>query len=400
GLVFTAMVRYVDGDFWAAGGTQLWKAVVNSDATITFTAALVPAEAIYHMTKKPGYSRNYVIIGAGGHAHYTSDPMTVAWTQGSSVASNAYYDEKHADYQGRFLVRDGGAGGNLHLYISTNNGVTFSDHTASGIGTLSAIYAFGASASRIVVFGDAGKIYSSDNNGSTWTARTSGVSDDFANGDYSEEGGYWIGTTVGGDVVRSVDGATWTFVTVDASANLSNLSLSEDVVVVGDKTNVASTFWVSSDKGLTFTAFADFTTPSVCTTVRAGGRTVVVGDDVGGNSLGSGSLSVELARVVTNAAYPIKGDDRFINTNTGSALKPIFRLPPNPFVGEEHTFYVDDAIGLRIEAIAPHFIRVASAEGAAGGFAESTTVGAMLTLKYRGSNKWISVNVEEVWAVE
>lgn len=84
-------------------------------------------------------------------------------------------------------------------------------------------------------------------------------------------------------------------------------------------------------------------------------------------------------------------------TDFGAAVKYGYRLPAG-VLGAIYSFNVTSAFGLRVIASGSDTIRIAAVQSAAGGYAESVTVGSFITFIFNGV-QWIATNSAGIWTL-
>lgn len=91
-------------------------------------------------------------------------------------------------------------------------------------------------------------------------------------------------------------------------------------------------------------------------------------------------------------------DSGTLYTDEGAGSRSDFILPPAQ-PGLVFAFYVQNSNGLRATAASGDTIRIYNVVSAAAGYAESTTVGSMVTLASINDTEWVSVSALGTWDV-
>ena len=129
--------------------------------------------------------------------------------------------------------------------------------------------------------------------------------------------------------------------------------------------------------------------------IEAGG--VALNDNF--KALADGLFEVTVEEDTHVAASPnilTSGESKKTITNEDTAAINYNTLPAAS-VGLQYSFVVEDALGIRITANTGDTIRIGAAVTAAGGYIESTTVGASITLTAINNTEWIATSMVEAW---
>jgi hypothetical protein len=79
-------------------------------------------------------------------------------------------------------------------------------------------------------------------------------------------------------------------------------------------------------------------------------------------------------------------------TNEGSTAKNYHTLP-SAYAGLQYTFIIQDSDGMRITAQSGDTIRIDGSVSTSGGYAESSTIGNVITLVAINATEWIAISV-------
>jgi hypothetical protein len=105
--------------------------------------------------------------------------------------------------------------------------------------------------------------------------------------------------------------------------------------------------------------------------------------------------------IVPKATTPVSlvaNDNRNVYTNEGATAKIVFNLP-TAAAGYRFTFIVKDADGMQVVAASGDTIRIAEAVSAAGGNADTTTIGSTLTLVSINATEWMATESLGIWTL-
>lgn len=91
-------------------------------------------------------------------------------------------------------------------------------------------------------------------------------------------------------------------------------------------------------------------------------------------------------------------DSGAFTTNEGAGSKAFYTLPA-AIQGLTFSFYVQDSDGLRITANSGDTIRIYNVVSATGGYADSTTVGSVVTLVAVNATEWVAQYALGTWDV-
>lgn len=125
----------------------------------------------------------------------------------------------------------------------------------------------------------------------------------------------------------------------------------------------------------------------------AGNMTVATGLS-GLNS--SGIVGFKTSVVAESATRSLTNRTQYAVTNEGATSKPVLTLI-SAATGDNYTFVVQDADGIRIAANTGDTIRVIDKVTAAAGYIESTTIGSVVTLVAINATEWIATSIQGVW---
>lgn len=189
----------------------------------------------------------WILVGDGGAIAYSNDDGDT-WTAATSGVTDALFSIAGTSSTGLHV---GTSTSGKRLY--STDGITWSSATdLSAIGAPKYCKAFG---SNVLFAGSAGRAAYSTDNGSTWTAKTTGIgSASFVGCDYDSTLGLWSLISGSGGYTAATFAGTWSAVSGLGSATLNAFGCSGLGTCVGaDNTGV---LWQSTNG----TAYADITT--------------------------------------------------------------------------------------------------------------------------------------------
>ena len=204
--------------------------IVTSSDGVAWTAPTSGvANNLFDVTYGAGV---FVAVGAGGRVMTASDTALDTWT---SRTSNTSANLRRVSYgNGRFLaVSDSGAS------IVSTDGITWTANAS----TLGSFFGTAYGAGVQVAVGNSGGLFSSADNGATWTNRAGSL----VNTGYSDvlfANGKFVTVGLAGVAATSSDGITWTQVTPFTSDNLNGLVFTSGYWIA---TGASSTYYVSTD---------------------------------------------------------------------------------------------------------------------------------------------------------
>lgn len=145
-----------------------------------------------------------IVVGNSGKIAYTTDGEN--WTLGTSGTTTTLYSAGYSPTLGMYVAV--GASGNLRT--SVDGGSTWTTRTSGFSTTTIRAVAWSTIAGCFVAVGASGKI-SSSTDGITWTARTSGHTDEMLVIAVQSDGSFVATRSTGSWATISADGITWTF---------------------------------------------------------------------------------------------------------------------------------------------------------------------------------------------
>ncbi len=116
---------------------------------------------------------------------------------------------------------------------------------------------------------------------------------------------------------------------------------------------------------------------------------------------GAGGELAEIEAVASTPHTITAGESGKTFTNEGATAQIVHTLPAAA-AGLKFRFYVQDSDGLRVTAASGDTIRVYPEVSIAGGYVESTLIGAAITLLAINATEWVAVAVSGagIWGVE
>ena len=200
------------------------------------------------------------------------------------------------------------------IFTSNDDGETWTARTS---GTFEALYGISYGNGTFVAVGSDGTILTSDNNGVTWTARTSGTTESLNGISYGN--GTFVAVGSDGTILTSDNnGVTWTARSSGTTKSLNGISYGNGTfVAVGSD----GTILTSDNNGVTWTAKTSGTTNTFEAIGYGNGTYVIVGDK--GTILTSSDGEAWTSRTsgMTSALYGISyGNGTFVVVGLGSVI--------------------------------------------------------------------------------
>lgn len=130
------------------------------------------------------------------------------------------------------------------------------------------------------------------------------------------------------------------------------------------------------------------------------GRLQRIAQNLTTNTAALVALAAGLGSVIVDA------DNRTVSTaesgaifsNEGAVALDVFTLPAAA-AGLRYTFIVQDADGIKVLAVGDDTIRIAGSVSGAAGFAQSTTIGSVLTIVAINATEWMAISSSGTWAL-
>ena len=228
-------------DLVAGGNRTAFTLHVVPEAGSRWTPRTPPtSQSLYGVTSGPPHA--FLAVGASGAAYY-SDDAGATWTDHSTPSG--YTLNAAAPVSATTYIAAGYNRSTWRIDVAAS---TTTDVTPSyGVGYFHDIALGGG---RYVIVGMKGEIYTSDDDGLTWTARTSGTTKTLEVVVY--DGTRFVAAGDDGVLLESADGVGWTPLPSVAAPNLQGLAYGDGVYVAA-ATN--GEVLVSSDGGASWSSW-------------------------------------------------------------------------------------------------------------------------------------------------
>lgn len=170
-----------------------------------------------------------VSVSGSGSVRTSTDGST--WTSRTSNTTNELNSVVWTGSQFVAVGSHNGGGDSAEIITSPNGTTAWTVRTVPAALLNEDLYGVAANGSIIVAVGTNGKIVTSPD-GSTWTSRTSGTSDDLFKIAWSPALSLFVACGEGGRIVTSPDGTTWTVRTSGTTENLSAVAATDNYLIV------------------------------------------------------------------------------------------------------------------------------------------------------------------------
>ncbi len=272
----------IKGKFVAVGtrsntGQNFRGKILTSVDGITWTVTYSdPSYSLWDVTYGNG---SFVAVGGRSDTINDSNPYFLAtsgdgetWTR--PVTSPSYATLRSVEFDGNRFIAAGStlpSSSGTAFTVTSTNAVSWTDKTHGG---LSGFYAAASQDTRIVATNNYGNIYTSDDEGTSWSYRTLGTTKTLKDVAYGSS--LYVAVGDAGTIQSSPDGQTWT---IQASGTMENLNkvdyLGGQFIAVGKNGTL-----LTSPNGTNWTPRASGTTLELKGIAYGSGWYVVVGGNI------------------------------------------------------------------------------------------------------------------------